>query len=174
MASEVERWCWRVREHEKNAKLICLAGIFGCGKTDVLRGAARYVNAIYMQGFPGKWPHPISTSFVRWAPFVREVSNDNREHFEDVVKSDVIFVDDIGSEDDPFKSGAPTRILGDFLDSTENKYVFITTNIAPDGWRTRWDGRIEDRLLRRNAVIVNGYDPELACISYAQYQLEKK
>jgi DNA replication protein DnaC len=154
--------------------MICLAGIFGCGKTDILRGAFRYVNAIYMQVYPDKWPHPISTSFVRWAPFVREVANDNREHFDDVVKSDVIFVDDIGAEDDEFKSGKPTRILGDFLDSTENKYVFITTNIAPDGWRARWDGRIEDRLLRRNSVLVNGYDPELRCISYAQYLLEKK
>ena len=102
------------------------------------------------------------------------LENKNREHYEDTIRSDVVFIDDAGAEEDRFKSGAATRLFGDLLGDLEGKFVFITMNIPPDQWAEKWDGRVEDRLMRKSPVVVDGFAPETICISYAQYQLEKK
>ena len=95
---------------------------------------------------------------VQWAKLVKELTEkDNPEFGDDVLAADVVLFDDIGSEEDRYRTGAPTRILGDILDDLHRKkrFVFITTNIAPEGWKERWDGRVEDRLLRLDAEIID-------------------
>lgn len=138
-----------------------LSGPFGCGKTHALGASARYVRDVRMAIWPTPWPKPLQFMSVNWAYVIREIADsDNQEYGDDLLAADVIFIDDIGSEEDRFKSGAATRILGDFLGQMhrERKFIFITTNIAPWGWKERWDGRVEDRLLRIDAAIVNLWD----------------
>lgn len=81
-----------------------------------------------------------------------------------------MFLDDIGSEEDRFKSGAPSRILGDVLGRIhdEKKFAFITTNIPPGEWKARWDARVYDRLLRMNPIAPNVWQ---AGESYAVWKM---
>lgn len=172
MADRVEAWCGRVKANDRSSLSLVISGVFGCGKTQALRAARRYVRAIYMDVWPGKWPKPINLAFIEFPKFVHEiVVNDNQEHYEDVCSADVVFIDDIGAEEDRFRAGAPTRVLGDLLGALEKRFTFITTNIAPDGWEKRWDGRVEDRLLRRNSVVCDLWRPEYATESFAKWQL---
>lgn len=176
MADCVENWCLAVRLNDRTSPLLVIAGTFGCGKSETLRRAAEYVRAIYMQVWRPErtWPAPIDVAGIAFPRFVWEIEkNENLEHYDDVAKSDVVFIDDIGAEEDQYRSGAGTRILGDLLGALEKKFVLIATNIEPDGWAKRWDGRVEDRLLRRHAVTCNLYLPEYAAESYAQWQLRE-
>lgn len=174
MVDSCERWCRGVARNAKEGRCIILCGSFGCGKTASLDTSSRYVGDVRMAAWPDKWPHPLTEMSVQWAKVVRELTeNENPEHGEDLLAADVVFLDDIGSEEDRFKSGAPTRILGDYLGEMhrQKRFVFITTNIAPDGWKARWDGRVEDRLLRMDADIVNMWD--LRAESYASFKAKQ-
>lgn len=173
MANRVEVWCKNFARHGRDGRSIVLSGQFGCGKTHSFSAARRYVRDVRMEIWPSPkpWAHPPSFYSCNWSDFVRElVEFNNVEMREDLLGSDVVFMDDIGSEEDRFKSGAPTRLLGDILGRLhdERRYVFITTNIAPSAWQERWDGRVEDRLLRMNADIVD----LSGCESYAVWRLE--
>lgn len=168
-ASAVEQWCGRVHRNKSSGRAVVLSGRFGCGKTRMLRAARRYVQAIYMDAWPAHWPHSINVQSVEFPRFCYEVEKGNQDHFDDVAGADVAFIDDVGAEEDRFKSGAPTRILGDLLGQLESRFTFITTNIDPAKWRERWDGRVEDRLLRRNSVVVNLW--EVGAKSFAEAQI---
>lgn len=174
MADCVENWCAAVRANDRTSPLLVLAGVFGCGKSEVLRRAHAFIKAIYMDVWPGAWSGPISTAFVEFPRFVEQVAEKkNDEYFEDVADADVAFIDDIGAEEDRFRSGIPARILGDLLGARERKFTLLTTNVEPGSWSQRWDPRVDDRLIRRNAVTCNLYDPEHAAVSYAQWQLQQ-
>lgn len=173
MATEAEHWCCRVRLNGRVSRLIVLAGPFGCGKTQMLRGCRGYISDIYMRVDDPAWKKPISIASIVWPEFISDyITNRNEDRLEDVKASDVVFIDDIGAEADRFRSGEPTQILAELLGALANRFVFVTTNIEPKGWKLRWDGRVEDRLLRNNAVIVDGYDPELNAMSYQKFKLQ--
>lgn len=154
-----------------------LTGPFGCGKTEMLRAAKTYVRDITYAAWPEHWSKPLVMTYVNWGDFIRgQVDDNNREQLEDLVSSDVIFIDDLGSEDDRFRSGSPTRILGDTLGKIENRFIFMTSNIDPtdSGWRKRWDGRVEDRLLRSGMNVVNLWKPELGVESYQVWKARQE
>lgn len=162
MADAVETWCRGFARQDVQGRVIVLSGPFGCGKTRSLRAARGYVRDMRMQVWPSVWKTetggPPQFHSVNWADFIRELTEkDNPEAREDMMDSDIVFWDDIGSEEDRFRSGSPSRILGDCLGWVHDrkKFAFITTNIAPSGWRERWDGRVEDRLLRSRAIVVD-------------------
>lgn len=160
MVDACQRWCRNVAARSQEKRCLIVTGPFGCGKTHALNASARFVRDVRMSVWPAPkpWGHPPSVSRVEWGALIREVvENDNRAYADDLIASDVCLIDDVGSEEDRFKSGAPVRILGDVLGALHDKrrFVFITTNIGPDGWRARWDGRVEDRLHRMDAEIVD-------------------
>ena len=170
MADCLQTWCAAVRRRDLAKPLLVITGEFGCGKSHALRAAHRYVKAIYCDVWPEFWKEPISLATVEFPRFVREVAeNANVEHFDDVAGASVAFIDDIGAEEDRFRSGSPARVLGDLLGAREKKFTLLTTNIAPDGWRERWDGRVEDRLWRRS-VVCDLYEPARRATSYALWQ----
>jgi DNA replication protein DnaC len=175
MADQVQSWCMNLARYGKQGRVIVISGPFGCGKTEALRAAMRYTRDVRMAVWPEPWPHPAQFLMVNWSDFIREqVDHANHEQMEDLVTSDVVFLDDVGSEEDRFRSGAATRIFGDVLGKMERKFVFITTNIHPSQWNERWDGRVEDRLLRSNSVVVNLWRKELRAESYAVWKLRQE
>lgn len=158
MADVVEEWCRNFAKNAPEGRCVVLSGPFGCGKTHCLASARRYVRDVRMAIWPEPWPGPPQYTSVNWGDFIRELTeNDNQEAREDLLNAHVMFLDDIGCEEDRFKSGAPTRILGDILGRIhdERKFAFITTNIPPEGWAKRWDNRVEDRLFRMRPRSVN-------------------
>lgn len=175
MAHAVEYWSMNLARYGTEWRTLVLSGPFGCGKTHALSAARRYVRGVRMDLWPEPWPSPPQYYTCNWSDFVREqVQHTNEEMREDLLDSHIVFLDDIGSEEDTFKSGAPTRILGDILGRLHEKrrFVFITTNIAQEHWANRWDGRVEDRLLRMNATIVNLWRSDLRAESYAVWKLK--
>lgn len=172
MADAVESWCMNLARNGKMGRTIVLAGPYGCAKTHCWRAAKKYVRDVRMSLWPEPrpWAHPPNFYACNWAEFVREVGEfHNEEMREDLLSADIVFADDVGSEEDRFKSGQANRILGDILGALhdKNKYVFLTMNVDATGWRDRWDGRVEDRLLRMNAEIVDLTD----CESFATWKL---
>lgn len=175
MADLMQSWCMNLAKHGKDGRTIIITGPFGCGKTEALRAAAKYTRDVRMAVWPEPWPHPAQFLMVNWSDFIREqVEGNNHEQMEDLILSDVAFLDDVGSEEDRFRSGGATRIFGDVLGKMERKFLFITTNIHPNQWRERWDGRVEDRLLRARSVVANLWLPELRAESYAVWKMRQE
>lgn len=175
MAQATQDWCYRVYRRDIESRMIVLTGPFGFGKTECLNAAKTYVRDVRQAIWPVPWPRPLTLESINFGDFIREqVKNGNREQWEDVTSADVLTIDDIGSESDEFKGGATTRILGDLLGCMEKRFVFITTNIAINGWADRWDGRVQDRLLRSNSTVINLWKPELQAQSYAVWKRMRK
>lgn len=171
-ADAIEAWCRGFASKARTGRVLVLSGPFGCGKTRCLTAARRYVRDVRMSVWPEPWGRPPQYHSVNWSDFIRELTEkDNADVRDDLLEADVMFLDDIGSEEDRYKSGSPTRILGDVLGRIhdEEKFCLITTNIAPQGWKDRWDGRVEDRLFRMNAAM-----PQLwkGAKSYAVWKME--
>lgn len=158
MADQVEKWCRNFAANGRTGRVIILAGPYGCGKTKCLNAASTYVRDVRMAIWPEPWGHPAQFMKVNWSDFSNEATEGkNREIVEDLLACDVVLLDDIGAEEDRFKSGSDTRLLGDVLGKVhdQRKFAFITTNFGPGGWRDRWDGRVQDRLLRMDSTIVD-------------------
>lgn len=149
-----------------------MAGPYGCGKTMTLKACYRWVQRVRFELWPRFWPRPPETFSCNWAEFVHDVSEKGADgRLEDLHKADIVFLDDIGAEEDRFRSGAPARILGDVLGRLhDNKKRFlVTTNVAVENWRTHWGGRVEDRLIRADAMVM-----DLKSVSYAAWRLERE
>lgn len=171
MADAVQKWARNVYQNDKTHRLCVLTGCWGCGKTVAARGALNFVRDAYMDVYGRTWGHPITPTFVSFPEYCPKAVADKADEWrEDILASHVIVLDDVGAEDDRFKSGTPARVLGDLLSDLERKFVLITTNTEPRFWREKWGGRVEDRL-NRNSVIVDLWKHNAR--SYAQMLKEK-
>lgn len=73
---------------------------------------------------------------------------------EDAFNSDLVIIDDVGSENDPWKVCADR--FCQILSRREKRFTVITTNVKPEQWAERFDGRISDRLMRSSVVVSIG------------------
>ena len=69
---------------------------------------------------------------------------------EDAFNADLVVIDDVGSENDPWKVCADK--FCQILSRREKKFTVVTTNVTPEQWTERFDGRINDRLMRSSVV----------------------
>lgn len=69
---------------------------------------------------------------------------------EDAFNSELVIIDDVGSENDPWKVCADK--FCQILSRREKKFTVVTTNVKPEEWTERFDGRINDRLMRFSVV----------------------
>lgn len=72
---------------------------------------------------------------------------------DDAFENDLVILDDIGAETDQYKSGIPNDKLCQILSRREKRFTVVTTNIAPQNWMERFDGRINDRLCRNSVIL---------------------
>lgn len=177
MSDAVETWCRNQFANGLTGRGLIISGKFGCGKTRCLRSAQRWTRGTSIEAWQqGKWKAPARMFSFKWTSIAQLVLEENQQWpLEEIALSNVVFLDDIGAEEDRYRSGAATRLLGDVLGLCERKFFFMTTNVSPqaEGWSKRWDGRVEDRLLRSEAVTVNMYLPELKVESYAVWRLRQ-
>jgi len=70
---------------------------------------------------------------------------------EDLINATVLIIDDLGAEYDP--SGMGVEKLCQILSRREFRWTLITTNIAPNDWPLKLDGRVASRLVRNSTLV---------------------
>lgn len=157
-ANEAERWAARVYVGDPRLSLLVLAGETGVGKSKILKACASWARFMAVKMLEmGGWgkvdkPRAPSSMVALWPTVADAVRTKHLDIVNDCIASDILFLDDIGAEDDPFQQA--TDKLCQILSQRERKHTLITTNITPEHWASRFDARIADRLLR-NSVIVD-------------------
>ncbi len=155
LATESERFCSRWFKNSPSPSLLVLVGGFGSGKTHTAKAIFKFCEVASMNAFEsGKWGEskmPASV-FIRWPEACSAFADRQFGQFDDAMENELVVLDDIGAEEDPWKNA--TDRLCQILSRREKKFTVITTNIKPESWEEKFDGRINDRLLR-NSVIVD-------------------
>lgn len=143
----LRRACLNVRD--KGTWLV-ISGKTGTGKSHVGSIVLQFFNDHAVDlALCKAWPNRVPKGvFVDWSSVVRRLKG--RERIEDVLcdalESQLVILDDIGSESDQFKSGEGADALRWFLEKCESKFMLITANYGPKEWTTRFDARVADRL----------------------------
>lgn len=128
-------------EHNINAlkKGLLLKGITGCGKTHTLYAVRSVVR---------HWGQPC-TKVENWVKLLFELKKDNFSKvnviIEDIVKSDFIFIDDIGAEKASEWSEEMLYLIINEAYINE-KILFVSTNLDDKEFTSKYGNRIASRL----------------------------
>lgn len=144
---------------------LVIAGPTGIGKSHTLERANQFVaNHAVDFWHEGFWRFIPRTTSAVWSRVV-DLPRDNWENWlRDVRESAFVFLDDVGSEVDRFKSGEPMERLRVTLEACDGKWLLMTTNAAPAQWRATLDARSVSRLSRAAVLDLSGaedYRPKL-------------
>lgn len=154
MANEVQAYTKRFSNRGTN-RLLVVSGNTGGGKTHVARCIEDWASAVAITLWTtGKWNKPPVVDFVNWSSVVELEQREWTGFISDCERTDLLILDDVGSETDPFKSGKPIERLRYVLSRREMRWTVITTNVGPADWTARWDARVTDRLMRDSQVII--------------------
>jgi DNA replication protein DnaC len=154
MAQTAEKFCGRWFVNNTDRSLLVLCGESGCGKTHTAKAIFRFAQLASLKAYEtGKWElGRVPTSFfVSWPEATDGFKSGEYGAMEDMMKDDLIVLDDLGAEHDPSKNAV--NKLCQVLSRRERKFTVVTTNIKPEEWSDRFDVRIADRLLRNSQVI---------------------
>lgn len=148
--------CRFARRDFSGPTLLVLAGRNGVGKTLLTRNLVAWAQAVRMDVsyHRGWWSKTPNVEFVEWADIASESEGTRDGRWADVIKRDLLAIDDIGAEVDPYKSELPTSNLARLLNTRERMFTIATTNYPPESWAERWDKRVEDRLHRNSEIVV--------------------
>lgn len=137
--------------------MLVLAGPTGIGKTACLDAAWTFTRLVAFDLWTdGVWKKQISDGTITvervlWADVADEVESRGGSLLSAAMRADILFIDDIGAEDDPWKR--ITAKLCQLLSRREHRFTFVTTNFPPSEWREKFDARIADRLWRNSVVM---------------------
>lgn len=160
LARAMEQYIKTAAQNKRNGgTFLCVVGPNGTGKTHACRAAVRVLNSwavdLWAQNY---WPggRIPAAEFAVWSKRVAV----ERALFEDwtdqLHQAAWIFLDDVGSETDQFRSGEPVERLRRVLDLARTHWMVVTTNIPRDKWSTAFDQRVADRLRAARIVDLSG------------------
>lgn len=164
MAMQAERWATGWYHNKKDRKKwVVVTGDTGSGKTHCAKRLYRWAREVQGASYESHWKatHMNHIPGIEWFSWMAMASPEmmSGQAFEaalqDVDRAGCVFVDDLGTECDPYKSGLPVQRLCHLLNRLEGKFAWFTTNIKPDAWATKWDRRCEDRLLAADVIVCN-------------------
>lgn len=154
LADDAEAFCVRWFNNNPDKSLLVIIGEFGSGKTHTAKAIFRFCNAASALAFEtekwGKNKMP-DAAFISWPEAASSFNEKQFGIMDDANTSDLTIIDDVGAENDPWKICADK--LCQILSRRERKFTIVTTNIRPESWSERFDGRINDRLLRNSVII---------------------
>ncbi|MDE2106796.1 MAG: ATP-binding protein [Patescibacteria group bacterium] len=149
-----ESFCSRWFNDDTQNTLLVIVGDYRTGKTHLAKAIYRYCSfaapntskakIFRCAGIP-------TTLYLNWAEAACEFGEKNFSVVHDCFKSDMLILDDIGAENDPWKIAS--NRLYQILSRREKKFTVITTNIQPNHWSDYYEGRIADRLMRNSVVV---------------------
>jgi len=154
LATAAEEFCGRWHRNDTEKSLLVIVGNYGSGKSHTAKAIHRFCNAMAFRAFEtGKWGRHQTPSnmFICWPEAASQFNEKNFSSISDAMDSDLLIVDDIGAENDPWKICADR--LCQIMSRREKRFTVITTNIQPAQWARVFDGRINDRLLRNSVVV---------------------
>lgn len=139
---------------------VVVSGDVGLGKTHVSQRLAGWARAVAFD----RWSqHRTSGELPTVAFKTARILSPRKcaeavfgEHMEEIEESSMVIIDDIGTEIDEFKTGAPTERLCHILNRLEGRYLWLTTNKSSNAWAATWDKRVEDRLLACDVIELSG------------------
>lgn len=157
MADRVEAFCARWVRRAPGPTLLVLAGGTGCGKTAAARRAVAWARAIGVEALSRGWASVPSASLVAWSDLASPecVRGDLfADRLRELRDESLLVLDDVGSEIDRFRTGAPIERLRRVLDERRGRHTIVTTNFGPSEWGTAWDVRVADRLCRDAEIVL--------------------
>lgn len=166
LARWTEGWIKAACTNKKSAKTrwLVFSGSCGAGKTHALKRARSYIRAHGGALWPKFYQAPPNMRWVTWSKAVQLEKYGWDEFEEEVRQARMVFVDDIGSEVDKYKSGEPAERLRLFLDLCESKWLLGTTNVSRTSFSRVFDARAQSRLERAAVLDLSGvpdYRPKL-------------
>lgn len=168
LGDEAEAFCGRFMRCNRNKSLLVAMGDTNCGKTHTSRAVANFCRGAAFMAFEmGAWDkggHIPSVHWVDWPALVnRWTEHKDYSEMQDLIETDLLLVDDIGAERDPFNMTVDK--LCQVLSRREDRFTMVTLNVRPEAWANKWDVRVADRFFR-NSVVVDLFGVE----SYAIIQ----
>jgi DNA replication protein DnaC len=140
---------WFVRSFSNNDRrrgtCAIVSGDPGTGKTHIARRIYKFAQSwnVFLADVFKRCPQPF---WVDWS----EIAEGDNEVFDNTLyelqRSQLVILDDLGSESDRFKNGIPTSRLRRVLTTLESSWVFATTNLSQAELLDSYDARIADRL----------------------------
>lgn len=144
---------------------LVIAGPTGIGKSHALQMASQFLAGHAVDFWhEGLWRSIPRTTTAIWSRVV-DLPRENWEGWlRDIRESSFVFLDDVGSEVDRFRSGEPMERLRVTLEACDGKWLLLTTNAAPGQWKAALDARSVSRLSRAAVLDLTGaedYRPRL-------------
>lgn len=155
MVERFTRSC--LRNNRSKGHWLTICGQTGAGKTHVAQCVATYVGHGQIQAM-GIWIHKDylpSPAFIQWPIEVRRNDREWDVLMSEMVGCHLVVVDDIGAEIDKFKSGEAVVRLWEVLETSRDRWLFLTTNVRPLKWRETFGQRCSDRMLEGGVVDVS-------------------
>lgn len=136
-------------------RLLLLAGNNGSGKTHCAKAVRKWVGLVG-HGKEFVWPESNHISrldcvYWHWPNLLDTFKNGGWDVVEDMFKTAVLIIDDLGAGHDP--SGVGTDKLCQVLSKREKRWTLITTNIMQPAWEESFDRRVASRFVRNSTIV---------------------
>lgn len=159
LARWAEAWLKMACRNEKAPKRrwVSFVGSPGTGKSHVLRACNEFVRAHGVDLWQSRfYTAPPSARFAVWSKVVGLGPGAWADFEEDVHRSKFVFLDDVGSETDRFKSGEPVERLRLILDLCRTKWLMMSSNLTREVFGKAFDPRIQSRLEQAAVLDMTG------------------
>ena len=165
LAKWTERWIKAAATNERTpTRWFAFCGQPGTGKSHALRAAYEFLRAHGTDLWPKWHKTPPRARFATWSR-VSALGPGSWSDFEDEIHaSRFVFIDDLGSEIDRFKSGEPAERLRTVMDMCATKWVLLSSNLTRETFGRVFDPRVQSRLERAAVLDMAGvadYRPRL-------------
>jgi len=157
LSKSAEAWIKAAATNRRdNGTWMVVCGPTGVGKSHALRASRDFMVNHAVDLYGEFWTCPPSVIHCAWSRIIDLDDEEWDNWLYDLRRSHVVILDDVGSEVDRFKSGAPAERLRITFETCERKFLLISTNLRPDRWVEAFDERVKSRMMRAVTLDMTG------------------
>jgi energy-coupling factor transporter ATP-binding protein EcfA2 len=164
-------FCGGICRNVRVGRLLCVTGNTGSGKTRVAELVMKWFHHVaptLQYAVDDDWRIP-EVMFIRWPDFKKRTCGaygtveTGLALMKRACRVDFLVADELMPGSHPDR--VDTSNLCDILSAREKKWTFATSNVLPDGFVAAWDARVNSRMYRNGAVVLNLKDvPDFASL----------